>query len=183
MIDCNAVMHSTYPGVYRITNTAKGKSYIGSAKNIRKRILEHCSRLTAQNHQNKELQKDFNAGDDFTVSVLERVDVSFSKEIKLHELQWIEGAKRKGERLYNKGAVTTPYATKDDIIKKFAEMYCHEHFGKSVAQYLTGYTPAKIDMLYQILCDPGNEEKIRNEYSEIIKYQQKQLYDICHKRR
>ena len=43
-------------GVYRITNTVKGKHYVGSSVNIKKRWNQHRRELKSGNHCNKKLQ-------------------------------------------------------------------------------------------------------------------------------
>lgn len=46
-------------GIYKITNKANGKVYIGSAYNLRNRIYTHKSRLRRGVHKNKHLQSAF----------------------------------------------------------------------------------------------------------------------------
>lgn len=46
-------------GVYCILNSETGKFYIGSARDIKKRISEHMHRLRHGTHENKALQADF----------------------------------------------------------------------------------------------------------------------------
>lgn len=47
-------------GIYQIKNIFNGKIYIGSAKNIRTRIINHRSKLSLGNHPNKKLQNAWN---------------------------------------------------------------------------------------------------------------------------
>ena len=47
-------------GVYKITNTANGKIYLGQAVDIQKRFKHHKSRLSNNKHQNKHLQRAYN---------------------------------------------------------------------------------------------------------------------------
>lgn len=46
-------------GVYIITNTTNGKAYIGSSKNVMKRIRQHFCALSSGRHFNKHLQRAF----------------------------------------------------------------------------------------------------------------------------
>lgn len=46
-------------GVYIITNTTNGKAYIGSSKNVMKRIRQHLWALSGGRHFNKHLQRAF----------------------------------------------------------------------------------------------------------------------------
>jgi len=43
-------------GIYKITNLKNGKVYIGSSKNIKRRLIEHKSRLKNNKHINKYFQ-------------------------------------------------------------------------------------------------------------------------------
>jgi group I intron endonuclease len=47
-------------GIYKITNTANHKIYVGQSMDIEERIKSHFYALRANRHTNKELQKDFN---------------------------------------------------------------------------------------------------------------------------
>lgn len=47
------------PGVYRIVHVASGKFYVGSARNIYARIMNHTSNLRRGLHHVKELQRLF----------------------------------------------------------------------------------------------------------------------------
>lgn len=55
-------------GVYKITNTANGKIYIGSSKNIESRWACHLSDLRRQDHHSKHLQR---AANKYGMSVFE----------------------------------------------------------------------------------------------------------------
>lgn len=50
----------SYSGVYCIINTKNGKRYIGSSKNIARRLWEHRSYLRKNYHENKHLQNAWN---------------------------------------------------------------------------------------------------------------------------
>jgi rRNA maturation protein Nop10 len=49
------------PGVYVITCEPTGRSYIGSAQNVRSRVMTHETRLGIGQHINKEFQADWDA--------------------------------------------------------------------------------------------------------------------------
>lgn len=57
--DCN------FPGVYIILNIDNKKVYIGSTRNIKRRLTEHEIRLRNGNHNSESMQKDYNSGDNF----------------------------------------------------------------------------------------------------------------------
>lgn len=50
----------SYSGVYCIINTKNGKRYIGSSKNIARRLWEHRAYLRKNYHENKHLQNAWN---------------------------------------------------------------------------------------------------------------------------
>lgn len=47
-------------GIYKITNTANGKVYIGQTNDIERRRNQHFSALQSGHHENKDMQQDFN---------------------------------------------------------------------------------------------------------------------------
>lgn len=63
-------------GIYCITNSANGKSYIGKSNDIDRRRTQHFSALGNNEHDNEEMQKDYNkyGNDCFEFSVLETVE-------------------------------------------------------------------------------------------------------------
>lgn len=68
--------HPTKSGIYKITNTANGKCYIGCAVNIKKRFYEHKWALTRGEHGNPHLQAAWQKyGEEaFEFSVIELVE-------------------------------------------------------------------------------------------------------------
>ena len=62
------------PGIYRIDGP-NGKVYVGSAKNISKRLIDHKRRLRSGGHVNQKLQNAWNAygEESFTFHVMELV--------------------------------------------------------------------------------------------------------------
>lgn len=63
-------------GIYCITNSANGKSYIGKSNDIDRRRTQHFSALGNDEHDNEEMQRDYNkyGNDCFEFSVLETVE-------------------------------------------------------------------------------------------------------------
>lgn len=61
-------------GIYKITNTTNNKFYIGSSKQLNKRIIDHFSRLRNNTHKNKFLQRAFNkyGESSFKIEILEQ---------------------------------------------------------------------------------------------------------------
>lgn len=76
------------PGVYLIINKVNSKVYVGSAKNVRKRILLHLSDLRKNQHHSKHLQRVYNKHRDiFIVKLLETVKIP--GQLRKRELYWI----------------------------------------------------------------------------------------------
>lgn len=71
-------------GIYKITNMANGKFYIGSTKDTDKRWYDHKRELTLNTHTNPKLQHSWNkhGKDKFTFTILEDVE---SDQMKLFE--------------------------------------------------------------------------------------------------
>lgn len=57
-------------GVYMIRNATENKMYIGSAKNIKRRLISHESALRNNRHFIHEMQDDYNKGDFFYSDIL-----------------------------------------------------------------------------------------------------------------
>lgn len=72
----------SYPGIYCIVNTYNNKKYIGSSKNIRKRLWEHRSELRHNKHANIYLQRAWNkyGEDKFDFYVIEACQENFLLE-------------------------------------------------------------------------------------------------------
>ena len=77
-------MANSVCGVYKITNTANGKYYVGSSKNIKQRWVRHQNELNAGVHGNKYLQNAWNkyGAKNFQFEIIEEclVDHQFERE-------------------------------------------------------------------------------------------------------
>lgn len=69
------------PCVYMIKNLNNNKLYIGSTKELRRRIYAHFLDLGRQKHRNPYLQSDYNLGHEFEVQIL--------SDDPIHENYWI----------------------------------------------------------------------------------------------
>ena len=47
-------------GIYKITNLLNGKVYVGQSQNVFERKIQHFTALRNGNHENREMQKDWN---------------------------------------------------------------------------------------------------------------------------
>lgn len=83
-------MLSQSAGIYRISCTANGKEYIGSASNIRRRIRNHALWLGRGDHYNSKLQNawDKHGSDVFTVEIVEHV-TDASKLLSVEQV-WLD---------------------------------------------------------------------------------------------
>lgn len=64
-----------FPGVYIILNIKNYKCYIGSSRNIKRRLHEHESALKKGKHKINELQEDYNNGCKFIAYPLSEVQL------------------------------------------------------------------------------------------------------------
>lgn len=89
------------PGIYSIVNSASGKIYVGSAINIRQRLICHRTDLKRQSHCNSYLQHAWNkyGKDAFKFSVVE--NVNDTRLLIEREQHWIDALKACGENGYN----------------------------------------------------------------------------------
>ena len=76
-------------GIYCIINIKNGKKYIGSSKNIYKRLLKHRSLLRKNKHQNKILQNSWNKYNEYNFDyyILEYCD---ENQLQIKEQQYID---------------------------------------------------------------------------------------------
>jgi group I intron endonuclease len=70
--------------VYSIKNLSSGKVYIGSTINYKKRANEHRNDLKLGIHHNKHLQRSFNKGNHFELSILEKIEGTSLIERECH---------------------------------------------------------------------------------------------------
>lgn len=77
------------PGIYRITNINTSKYYIGSSKNVRKRIYSHCHKLKKNIHDNEHLQNSYNkhGKNKFKFEIIEYCD---HYSLLTNEQYWID---------------------------------------------------------------------------------------------
>jgi len=59
------------PGVYFLSNMTKGRTYVGSTKNLYQRLKDHFNRLHGNIHYSKELESDYHTGDEFLINFIQ----------------------------------------------------------------------------------------------------------------
>ena len=102
-----------YAGIFLITNTANGRTLLGSSANLHGPLNRHRFMLSIGRHHNQALQDDWNqfGPDAFAFEILEVVrpsdDPSFSVEDELTLLEqiWLEKLQPFGDRGYNEGPI------------------------------------------------------------------------------
>ncbi len=102
-------------GVYLIRNKTNGKVYIGSSKDIQKRITQHFRQLKQNNHHSIELQLDFNKYgiENFQTEVLLECSISDARK---YEEEYIEKFNLK-QFGYNQGYSVETLRKKDKLFK------------------------------------------------------------------
>lgn len=102
-------------GLYKIQNSITGKFYVGSSKNIVKRLRDHKWMLKNGKHYNKHLQGSWNihGEDNFIFSVIKEV-VGSSSFLLEEEEQFIKSVDKEilYNKLYNITNMVTPPASK-----------------------------------------------------------------------
>ena len=100
-------------GIYKITNNANGKIYIGQSQNVYTRRKQHWTELAHQRHPNKDMQADWN---NFSRSFRwEVLELCILEKLNEREEYWIHYYNSINEG-YNQGWV--PYKRKDKQKKK-----------------------------------------------------------------
>lgn len=79
-----------FSGVYAIVNIKNNKIYIGSSRNIRKRLKSHKTRLESGKSNIAEMQKDFDNGNEFVSFVVTPVSLCLQKGKEDNNLRYFE---------------------------------------------------------------------------------------------
>ena len=95
-------------GVYRVRNTATGKSLVGSSANLPGMLNRQRFQLESGLHPDRELQKDWNeiGSDMFEFEALDRLapnnvpDHDPTEDLRVLKEMWIEKLTASGESLY-----------------------------------------------------------------------------------
>jgi hypothetical protein len=95
-------------GVFRVRNTAAGKSLVGSSVNLSGTLNRHRFQLEHGSHPSRELQADWSAlgPDAFQFEVLDQLkpsdkpDYDATEDLRVLKVLWIEKLTASGELLY-----------------------------------------------------------------------------------
>lgn len=85
----NTFSISSFSGIYKISNIITNKSYIGSAKNLRKRFSQHLNLLKLGKHHSIHLQNSYNkyGEDNFKYEIIEFCD---EKDLLFREQYYLD---------------------------------------------------------------------------------------------
>lgn len=95
-------------GIFRVRNTAQGKSFIGTSRNLPAMLNRQRFQLDWGSHPDRELQQDWDAlgPDAFVFEVLDRLEPSKepgddpTDDLRTLKALWVEKLTAAGERLY-----------------------------------------------------------------------------------
>ena len=77
-------------GIYKIENLSSGKCYIGSSTNCQRRLREHRRQLVDGCHPARDMQEDFDNGDQLKATIIERLADGVDRNtLLLHENRYI----------------------------------------------------------------------------------------------
>lgn len=79
-----------FSGVYAIVNISKQKIYIGSSRNIKKRLINHKTKLNHGKNPIVKMQEDFSNGDMFIAYVVTPVKLREEKYCMDDDLRYFE---------------------------------------------------------------------------------------------
>ena len=119
-------------GVYKITNTVTGDSYIGSSKNIEKRWVEHKCQSTWKRFSNSPMYHDMQkySVDKFEFQILEEVEIEHLKEA---EQKFIETLKPTYNNYNEKGLNTE---RQKEYMKEYnKEYHKYDKYKKYIKKY------------------------------------------------
>ena len=121
-------------GVYKITNKANGKFYIGSSNNIKHRWNNHIKQLTEQNHKNSHLQNAWNlyGKDNFVFEIIEECSPDIQFEREQHYLNTLNPFDERGYNIVRQ--ISKEYTSDNYITKKCSmckkEYHTFSHLSK-----------------------------------------------------
>lgn len=84
---CN---NCNFSGVYAILNIKNNKIYVGSSRNIKRRLANHKTLLLHGKSKIKEMQEDYNKGNNFIAYVITPVRIREEKYCKDDDLRYFE---------------------------------------------------------------------------------------------
>ena len=112
-------------GIYKITNTANGKVYIGSSVDVRSRFNSHRSDLRQNKHGNQHLQKAWNLyGEEcFFFEIIEECSPDLVRPIEQKHLDELFAKSHKDDfyNIYDKASGISSEKAKENNIKRWSD--------------------------------------------------------------
>ena len=165
-------------GVYKITNTVTNDFYIGSSKNVKKRLAEHKCQSVWNRYPNKQLYKDMNkyGVDKFELQILAEVEEEKLKEI---EQQFIETLKP----TYNNRANGFDFERRKEYQKEYNKTDKCKKYKKEYQNQLCSYNGETLTLraLYIRFWRQGIEHPTQEAKKYLIKKESKtpiEFYDV-----
>lgn len=149
-----------FPGVYAIVNIDKQRVYIGSTKNILHRLKTHKSQLKHGKSIIKQMQKDYDCGDNFAAYVVTPVRIREEGYSKYSDLRYFENI---AITEFNACDPEHGYNKKDTEKSSLREQNHIKYSAKSLKFYFSSYNPGEWDRKYR---SKNDEEFIENMLNE-----------------
>jgi hypothetical protein len=101
-------------GIFQITNTANGKTFIGKGMNVRGILNSQQAQLQFGSHRNSGLQRDYNScgAEKFDFRIVDQLEPAdktareMQEDLAALEALWLEKLQPYGERGYHKSPST-----------------------------------------------------------------------------
>lgn len=147
-----------YSGVYIIVNLDNRKVYIGSTRNIKRRLVEHEIKLRKGNHNSDTMQNDYNSGNKFIAYPLTRVELcaGYLKDNNLRFFEYraiVQFDSANPNKGYNKRS-DVKKSIEDERIKREKEMMdsCFSNF-ENIGKYKWATEEYAIEELNEFVSD------------------------------
>lgn len=159
-------------GIYIIKNITKCIYYVGEAEDIDSRKQQHFASLCNGSHVNKKMQEDYTNRDQFVFVICwlcpNNHELLLSEESRL-----IDKLLKSGKKLYNRPQYKycMHYISCDNLKDHIVNDVCRGLFGKTFLEMTRGKSPAKYELLSQLIYNPEHKHKtIYNSFYQVADY-------------
>ena len=125
-------------GVYKITNTANGKFYVGSSKDIKNRWIQHQNELNEKKHGNAHLQNawDKYGSQSFKFEIIEECSIENQFEREQYYLNKLNPFDNNGYNIIRQ--ISKEYMSDHCMIKKCSRCEKSYHTFSHLSKYCDG---------------------------------------------